>query len=222
MTLPSQSSVADPRPPFTIAIDGPAAAGKGTLARYLAAHFTLPLLDTGLLYRATARKATLNDLDPAVAARSLDASDLDRDDLRMPEISQDASRISALPEVRTALIEMQRRFARQPGGAVLDGRDIGTVICPEADVKLFITASTEVRARRRYAELAASGASDTHADVLEEMRQRDARDSGRDTAPLRPAEDAHVLDTSDMTPGDVATIARRLVLEAAAGRTVSA
>lgn len=183
---------------FTIAIDGPAAAGKGTVARQLAAHFGFAHLDTGLLYRATGRR-TLDGTDPVEAARALTAQDLEADNLRTPEVAQAASRIAAVPEVRQALIDFQRAFARRAGGAVLDGRDIGTVICPDAEVKLFVTASDEVRARRRHAELTGNGHDVTLEEVLEDLRQRDARDSARATAPLKPADDAIQLDTSLMS-----------------------
>lgn len=183
---------------FTIAIDGPAAAGKGTIGRALAAHFGFAHLDTGLLYRATGRRM-LSGLDPVAAAQSLRAEDLDAGDLRTPEVGQAASRVAALPEVREALLDFQRAFARRAGGAVLDGRDIGTVICPEAEVKLFVTASDAERARRRHKELNKAGDCVTLEEVAEDLRQRDARDSARAAAPLRPAEDALMLDTSSMT-----------------------
>lgn len=174
---------------FTVAIDGPAAAGKGTIARALAARFGLAHLDTGLLYRAVGVKGG----DPVAAAQGLTADDLARSDLRTLEAGQAASRVAAIPEVRAALVDFQRRFARRPGGAVLDGRDIGTVICPEAEVKLYVTASPEVRAHRRWLETGGDAAR-----VLAEVRERDARDMGRADAPLRPAEDALWLDTSAM------------------------
>lgn len=174
---------------FTVAIDGPAAAGKGTIARELAARFGLGHLDTGLLYRAVGAKGG----DPVAAARGLTEADLARPDLRSLEAGQAASRVAAIPEVRAALVDFQRAFARRPGGAVLDGRDIGTVICPEAEVKLYVTASPEVRAHRRWREV--GGDFDR---VLAEMRERDARDMARAEAPLRPAADAVVLDTTDM------------------------
>ncbi len=179
------------RAPFTVAIDGPAAAGKGTIARALAARFGLAHLDTGLLYRAVGAIGG----DPVAAARALGPADLARGDLRSLAAGQAASRVAAIPEVRAALADFQRRFARQPGGAVLDGRDIGTVICPEAEVKLFITASPEVRATRRWRELPAGTPFET---VLAEVRERDARDMGRTDAPLRPALDALILDTSTL------------------------
>ncbi|MEQ8902196.1 MAG: (d)CMP kinase [Roseovarius sp.] len=183
---------------FTIAIDGPAAAGKGTIGRALSRHFGFAHLDTGLLYRATGRRV-LTGLDPVEAAQSLRAEDLEADDLRTPDVSQAASRVAAIPEVRQALLDFQRAFARRAGGAVLDGRDIGTVICPEAEVKLFVTASDTERARRRHKELSESGHTATLDEVMDDLRQRDARDSARAAAPLKPAEDALRLDTSEMT-----------------------
>jgi cytidylate kinase len=183
---------------FTIAIDGPAAAGKGTIGRALAAHFGFAHLDTGLLYRATGRRM-LGGLDPIEAAHSLRPEDLEADDLRSPDVSQAASRVAAIPEVRQALLDFQRAFARRAGGAVLDGRDIGTVICPEAEVKLFVTASDAERARRRHIELTGKGHEVTLDEVAQDLRDRDARDSARATAPLKPAEDAVQLDTSSMT-----------------------
>lgn len=183
---------------FTIAIDGPAAAGKGTIGRALAAHFGFAHLDTGLLYRATGRRM-LTGLDPVEAAQSLRAEDLDADDLRTPDVSQAASRVAAIPEVRQALLDFQRAFARRSGGAVLDGRDIGTVICPEAEVKLYVTAADAERARRRHVELTGKGHDVTLEEVAQDLRDRDARDSARATAPLKPAEDAVLLDTSEMT-----------------------
>lgn len=183
---------------FTIAIDGPAAAGKGTVGRRLAAHFGFAHLDTGLLYRATGRR-TLDGTAPVDAARGLRAADLDADDLRSAEAGQAASRVAALPEVRQALVDFQRAFASRAGGAVLDGRDIGTVICPDAEVKLYVTAGDEVRAARRLAELTGKGHAVTFDEVLADLRQRDARDSARADAPLRPADDAVMLDTSTLT-----------------------
>ena len=174
---------------FTVAIDGPAAAGKGTIGRAVAQHFGFAHLDTGLLYRAVAMKGG----DPVAAALSLRAEDLTRDDLRSLQAGQAASRVAVIPEVRAALVAFQRRFARAEGGAVLDGRDIGTVICPEAEVKFFVTASAEVRAHRRWLELGGDPA-----QVLAELRERDARDRGRADAPLRAAADAVVLDSSDL------------------------
>lgn len=176
--------------PFVIAIDGPAASGKGTISRALAARFGFAHLDTGLLYRATGAKGG----DPVAAAQSLSPADLERPDLRSAEAGQAASRVAAIAEVRAALVEFQRRFAVQEPGAVLDGRDIGTVICPDADVKLYVVASDEVRATRRAAELGADPA-----EMLAQLRERDRRDSERDSAPLRPAEDAVLLDTSALS-----------------------
>ena len=175
---------------FTVAIDGPAAAGKGTISRAVAAEFGFAHLDTGLLYRAVGAMGG----DPIVAARELAEADLKRDDLRTLEAGQAASRVAVIPEVRAALVEFQRNFARRPGGAVLDGRDIGTVICPEAEVKLYVTASAEVRAQRRWLEV---GGDETR--VLAEVRERDARDMGRADAPLKAADGAVVIDTSEMT-----------------------
>lgn len=179
--------------PFIIAIDGPAASGKGTIARALAAHFGFHHLDTGLLYRAVGAKGG----DPVAAARTLETTDLSRPDLRSAEAGQAASRIAAIPEVRAALLAFQHRFAGQEPGAVLDGRDIGTVICPGAPVKLYVTASDQVRAQRRAAELGADPVL-----MLAELQERDRRDRERATAPLRPAEDAVVLDTSNLTITD--------------------
>ena len=172
---------------FTVAIDGPAAAGKGTISRAVAATFGFRHLDTGLLYRAVG----VTGGDPVRGALALTPEDLARDDLRTLEAGQAASRVAAVPEVRAALVDFQRRFARTEGGAVLDGRDIGTVICPEAEVKLYVTASPEVRAHRRWLEVGGE-----EARVLAEVRERDARDMGRADAPLRAASDAVVIDTS--------------------------
>ena len=182
---------------FTIAIDGPAAAGKGTLAKALAQHFGFAYLDTGLLYRATARKV-LDGLDPVAAAKALSTHDFARDDLRTAKVGQGASKIAAMPKVRAALIDFQQKFARQQGGAVLDGRDIGTVICPQAEIKLFVTASDEVRAARRFAEISQKNETATLALVLEDLRQRDQRDRDRATAPMIQAQDSILLDTSDL------------------------
>lgn len=183
---------------FTIAIDGPAAAGKGTVSKAVAAHFGFAHLDTGLLYRATGRR-TLDGTAPVEAARALRASDLEAGDLRTPDVAQAASRVAAIPEVRQALVDFQRAFARRDGGAVLDGRDIGTVICPEAEVKLFVTASDAVRAERRFRELRDNGFDTTFEAVLADLQARDTRDSARAAAPLKPAEDAVRIDTSQMS-----------------------
>jgi cytidylate kinase len=184
--------------PFTVAIDGPAAAGKGTVSKAVAAHFGFRHLDTGLLYRAVGAKVLLG-MDARDAAETLAAKDLDASDLRSPEVAQAASRVAVMPAVRAALVDFQRSFARRPGGAVLDGRDIGTVICPEADAKLFVTASADVRARRRYEEQFATGDTMTYEQVLAEVLERDTRDRERTTAPLKPAPDAVVIDTSCLT-----------------------
>lgn len=187
-----------------IAIDGTAASGKGTIARALGRHFGVPHLDTGALYRAVALgavRAGLNlDDGPACAAKAtaLDLSLLEDPELRSASSGEAASRVSALPEVRAALLAFQRAFAGQPGGAILDGRDIGTVIAPEADAKLFVTARPEVRAHRRYLELTAAGREVTEERILADILARDARDSGRAEAPLRQADDAVLLDTSDL------------------------
>ncbi|HZP19374.1 MAG TPA: (d)CMP kinase [Bauldia sp.] len=187
-----------------IAIDGPAAAGKGTIAARLAAHLGLPHLDTGLLYRAIGRKIALAGLDPGDAAaagriaETIRSEDLADPSLRGHEAGELASRVAVHAEVRRALLGFQRNFARGPQGAVLDGRDIGTAILPEADVKIFVTASPEVRAVRRTAELQAKGRDVSYERILAEILSRDARDSGRAAAPLAIAPDAHVLDTSDL------------------------
>lgn len=187
---------------FTVAIDGPAAAGKGTISRAVADRFGFAHLDTGALYRAVGVKGG----DPIAAALTLSPEDLARDDLRTLEAGQAASRVAVIPEVRAALLDFQRRFARRAGGAVLDGRDIGTVICPEAEVKLYVTASAEIRAHRRWLELGGD-----EAEVLVQVKDRDARDMGRADAPLRAAEDAVVIDTSDMSIEDAVARAVGLV-----------
>ncbi|MFD1194519.1 (d)CMP kinase [Seohaeicola saemankumensis] len=202
--------------PFTIAIDGPAAAGKGTISRAVAAHFGFAHLDTGLLYRAVGVRM-LDGIDPVEAARALTPRDLERGDLRGAAAAQAASKVATIPEVREALLDFQRAFAQRAGGAVLDGRDIGTVICPEAEAKLFVTASAEVRAHRRHAELRASGSDMTYAQVLEDVRQRDARDRDRSTAPLKPAEDAVLIDTSHLDI-DAAVAAAIAAIEARRGQ----
>lgn len=194
---------------FTVAIDGPAAAGKGTISRAVALRFGFQHLDTGALYRAVGVKGG----DPVQAALRLMPEDLARDDLRTLEAGQAASRVAMIPEVRAALLDFQRRFARREGGAVLDGRDIGTVICPTAEVKLFVTASPEVRARRRWLELGGEAAPKPYDAVLAEVRDRDDRDMNRADAPLKPAADAILLDTGDMTAE--AAIARACDLVAA-------
>jgi cytidylate kinase len=187
-----------------IAIDGPAASGKGTLARRLAAHYGLPHLDTGVLYRATAASLlaadrALSDVSAAVAAaRGLSLTEFDDAQLRGRQMGEAASIVAAMPEVRAALVEAQRNFAGRPGGAVLDGRDIGTVICPQADVKIFVTASPEARAQRRALEFAQRGEPADYAAILADIAKRDARDSERSDAPLRAAPDAALLDTTRM------------------------
>ncbi|MDE3029533.1 MAG: (d)CMP kinase [Paracoccaceae bacterium] len=183
---------------FTVAIDGPAAAGKGTIARAVADHFGFAYLDTGLLYRGVAKKV-LDGMDPIDAARALIPQDMARQGLRTAKVGQLASKVAAMPQVRAALIKFQQDFARREGGTVLDGRDIGTVICPQAELKLYVTASDEVRAQRRHAELAERDPALTVAEVLSELRARDARDAERATAPMKPAADALLLDTSDLT-----------------------
>lgn len=200
-----------------IAIDGPAASGKGTIARRLAAHYRLPHLDTGLLYRATARAlldegARLDDPVAAVlAARGLALIEFDEARLRGREMGEAASVVAALAPVREALIAMQRRFARQDGGAVLDGRDIGTVIAPEAQAKIFVVADAETRAQRRAIELRRAGERVVFEDVLADIRKRDERDSARATAPLRAADDAMTLDTSQLDVEGAAAAAVALV-----------
>jgi len=187
-----------------IAIDGPAASGKGTLGKKLAAHFGLRHLDTGLIYRAVA-KAVIDagkqpdDAAAAVAAaQALDPASFDEAALKIPAIGEAASVVSAIPEVRAALLAFQRDFAAKPPGAVLDGRDIGTVICPDADAKIFVTATPEARARRRAAEYRAAGRNITDEAVLADIRSRDERDSNRSVAPLKQAPDAHLLDTTHL------------------------
>jgi len=187
-----------------IAIDGPAASGKGTLARRLATHYGLNYLDTGLLYRAVAYALISRGLSPAdedaacAAARDLDPAALDEPALRGRGIGEAASIVAAIPGVRDLLRAFQRRFAANPPGAVLDGRDIGTVVCPDADVKLYVTASAEERASRRWKELTESGDNAVQEDILSDLRLRDARDSERTVAPLKQAADAHLLDTTEL------------------------
>lgn len=187
-----------------IAVDGPTASGKGTISKKLAAHFGLPHLDTGLLYRAVGRQVILNGGDPdrpedALGAVGFDDALLDDPVLRNEATGSLASRASIHPAVRQALFERQRNFAAQDGGAVLDGRDIGTVIAPDADVKLFITASVEARAKRRFKEMQERGLSITIAEIAADLERRDARDTGRKDAPLRAADDACLIDTSELS-----------------------
>ena len=205
-----------PRKGLIIAVDGPAASGKGTIARALAKHFGLPHMDTGLLYRAVALKLWRWGGDPSnefEALRACDDLGFDPDDeeLRSEPVSRIASKISTYSTVRDALLQRQRDFAMQEGGAVLDGRDIGTVIAPDADVKLFVTASAEVRAQRRVRELLERGMPGHYEDVLLDIRARDERDAGREVAPLRQAEDALLLDTSELGVDEAIAEAIRLV-----------
>jgi cytidylate kinase len=212
---------------FVIAVDGPAASGKGTIATGLGKQFALPVLDTGLLYRAVGilLERGRRDLDDEAAAedvaKSLTAGLLDDPALRTRAAGELASRVAIHPRVRGALLEFQRTFARQAGGAVLDGRDIGTVIAPDAPAKLYVTATPEVRAERRWKQLKAQGEAVAYEDVLADIRTRDARDGGRDAAPMRPADDAVLLDTSEMTIEQAADAARRIV-EAARARWLKA
>jgi len=210
-------------PPFVIAVDGPAASGKGTIASRLGAMFGLPVLDTGLLYRAVGvlLQRSDGDLDDAAAgaavAAGLSAATLEDPAFRTRAAGEAASRVAVHPQVRQALLDFQRSFAARPDGAVLDGRDIGTVIAPHAPAKLFVTARPEVRAERRWKQLSGQGEAVSFEDVLTDIRIRDARDAGRDTAPLKAAEDAVLLDTSQMTIEQAADAARRIV-EAARAR----
>ncbi len=187
-----------------IAIDGPAASGKGTLARRIAQHWGLPCLDTGLLYRAVARDVAVRGFKLADAwaalalARGLDPASLEDAGLRMPGAGEAASIVAGMPAVRASLLDYQRVFAAQPGGAVLDGRDIGTVVCPTADAKVYVTARPEVRAWRRFAERQEQGLYVTYDGVLADIQRRDARDAGRESAPMRAAPDADLLETSDL------------------------
>jgi len=205
---------------FTVAIDGPAAAGKGTIARAVAEAFGFAHLDTGLLYRAVGAKAMVRGrgvIVPKLAeeiARSLSADDLLRDDLRTARVAQAASKVAALPEVRAALLAFQKDFAQRDGGAVLDGRDIGSVICPDADVKLFVTASDGVRAKRRFEELKIKNPETRLETVAMDLRQRDIRDASRDVAPMQAVEDATVIDTSHMDI-DAATRASIAIIQRA-------
>ena len=208
---------------LVIAVDGPAAAGKGTLARRLAAALNLAHLDTGNLYRAVAARlleegVSAEDVERATrVAAELQVQDLERADLRTERVGQVASRVSAYPEVRAALLEFQRRFAKEPpegrAGAILDGRDIGTVVCPDAPIKLFVTASLEARARRRHEELLARGEPTIYAHVLAEMEARDTRDRDRLVAPLRAASDAVTLDTTNLSADEVFAAAMAVVAE---------
>ena len=194
---------------FVIAIDGPAAAGKGTLARKLSSHYGFAYLDTGSLYRAVGQAVRDQGLDPSnaeaalKAAQTLDVSKIDERAIRTREAGEAASVVAVMQPVRDAILQFQRDFATNPPaglpGAVLDGRDIGTVVCPQADVKIYVTASPEIRAHRRWLELKTSGSEVSEAQVLEDTRERDRRDSGRATSPMRPADDAHLLDTTNLS-----------------------
>ena len=206
-----------------VAVDGPTASGKGTLARAIAAHFGLPYLDTGLLYRAVGRQVQLAGTDPDSAADALAAADFPDQLLSDPELRSEAiggyaSRVSIHPQVRAALLERQRAFAQQAGGAVLDGRDIGTVICPDADVKLFVTASLDARADRRFAEMQSQGREMTREEIRSQIERRDERDMNRKDAPLKPAPDALVLDTTALDR-DAAIAAAIEAVEQARGKT---
>jgi cytidylate kinase len=189
---------------FTVAIDGPAAAGKGTISRAVAEAFGFAHLDTGQIYRAVGMKVLEAGADPAdpaaaePAAQALSDADLAHPGLRTPKAADAASKVAAIPGVRAALLQFQRDFARRPGGAVLDGRDIGTVVCPEADVKLYVTADDETRATRRWKELHAKGDERSFKEIAFQLAERDARDQGRADAPLKPAEDAVLLDTTEL------------------------
>lgn len=205
---------------FTIAIDGPAAAGKGTLSRRIAETYGFHHLDTGLTYRATAKAlldAKLPLDDEAVAERvalNLDLSGLDRSVLSRHEIGEAASKVAVMPAVRRALVEAQRKFATKQPGTVLDGRDIGTVVCPAAPVKIYVTASAEVRAKRRYDEILANGTAADYYAIFDDVKKRDERDMGRADSPLKPAEDAHLLDTTEMSI-EAAFKAAKTIIDAA-------
>jgi len=201
-----------------IAIDGPAASGKGTLARRLADYYHLPHLDTGLTYRAVAHMLLtkgwpLDDEAHAIeAARLVDLGNLDREGLSAHTVADAASRVAVIPEVRRILVEKQRAFAGQDNGAVLDGRDIGTVVCPDADVKLYVTASAEVRAMRRLRDIEGRGGKADFDEILSDIKLRDERDMGRTDSPLKPAADAHLLDTSEMSI-ETAFLAAKAIIE---------
>lgn len=202
---------------FTVAIDGPAAAGKGTVSRAVANEFGFEHLDTGLLYRAVGNRM-LKGEDPISAAKSLSVADLGHGELRRAEVARAASEVAVIPEVRACLLDFQRAFARRNGGAVLDGRDIGTVICPNAEVKLFVTASAHTRARRRHAEEVVSAPDVTFEAVLADVRARDERDMNRADAPLRPADDAIVIDTTEMSVEDAVAAAIEKIAVVLKGR----
>ncbi len=212
-----------------VAIDGPSASGKGTLARRLAEALDFAYLDTGMLYRAVGAAVLAAGADPSEpaaaveAARAIELSDLERPGLRGEAVGQAASIVAVMPGVRGVLLGLQRRFAATPpggkAGAVLDGRDIGTVVCPEAEVKIFVTASLEGRARRRHKQLLERGEASIYARVVQEMRARDCRDSERTAAPLRPAPDAVVLDTNELDAGDTFRAALEIVDSRRSGLT---
>jgi cytidylate kinase len=210
--------------PFTIAIDGPAGAGKGTLARRVADYYHLNHLDSGLTYRAVAHALLAHGLPldnvsaAETAARQVDPEKLDRAVLSAHAVGEAASRVAVIPAVRRALVEKQRKFASTPPGAVLDGRDIGTVVCPDADVKLYVTATAEVRARRRLDEIEANGGTADFATILADIERRDERDMGRADSPLRPAADAHLLDTSEMDIEAAFLAAKAIIDDALAAR----
>ena len=207
---------------FVVAIDGPAASGKGTLARRIAIHYGIPHLDTGLTYRAVA-KALLdqglpldNEAVAAEVALHLDLHGMDKNVLSAHHIGEAASKVAVMPAVRRALVEAQRNFAAALPSSVLDGRDIGTVVCPDAEIKLFVTASPEVRAQRRFDEIVAKGGTADFDEILADLRKRDERDMNRTDSPLRPAEDAHLLDTSEMSIEAAFLAAKNLIDEALA------
>jgi len=208
---------------FVIAVDGPAASGKGTIAARLGEAYGLPVLDSGLLYRAVGVRVLEEGGDPndqaaaAAVAFTLDPAAIDDPKVRSRQASEAASRVAVHHDVRVALREFQQSFAAQEPGAVIDGRDIGTVICPNAQVKIYVTASPQIRAERRWKQLAAAGESVTYDDILADIRTRDGRDAGREDSPMRPAEDAVLLDTSEMTIEAAFDAARRIV-EAARAR----
>ena len=203
-----------------IAVDGPAASGKGTIAKALARHYGLPHMDTGMLYRSVALSLWKfggdagNEFEALRAVEGIEQISVDDEELRSETIGKLASKVSAYPSVREALLERQHSFARQPGGAVLDGRDIGTVICPDASAKLFVTATPEIRAERRHKEILGRGINAHFDEVLADIRARDERDAGRDAAPLMVAKDAFVLDTTSLDV-DAAVAAAIEAVEAA-------
>jgi CMP/dCMP kinase len=210
---------------LVIAIDGPAASGKGTLARRLADYYHLPHLDTGLSYRAVAHMLIQNgwplddEANAIEAARRIDLAGLDRHALSAHGVGEAASRVAVIPELRKILADKQREFAGDPAGAVLDGRDIGTVVCPQADVKLYVTASAEVRAARRLRDIESRGGKADFSEILADIRRRDERDMGREDSPLKPAPGAHLLDTSEMSIEAAFLAAKRLVDEAISARS---